>query len=102
MCSLRISSEADAERCCLRLLSYRRVSPRHGSGKICKVVAYFLHLARVTEILVQVFKLPDELFVKLEKAATSHPPQRMVNPSKSYGLKFDIFDDYPYENWSSC
>lgn len=48
-------------------------------------------------IFVQVSKLPDGLFVKLEKAATSHPPQRMVNPSKTYRLGFDLFDDYPYE-----
>jgi len=39
--------------------------------------------------------LPAALFDKLEKAATSHPPQRITNPSKSWGLDFDIFDDYP-------
>ncbi|EPS95531.1 hypothetical protein FOMPIDRAFT_1054064 [Fomitopsis schrenkii] len=53
--------------------------------------------SRVKENL-QISKLPDDLFIKLEKAATSHPPQRMVNPSKSYRLNFDIFDDYPYED----
>ncbi|THU77313.1 Aldo/keto reductase [Dendrothele bispora CBS 962.96] len=37
-------------------------------------------------------KLPDELFEKLEKAATSHPPERGSNPSKSWGLDFDIFE----------
>ncbi|OSC98051.1 hypothetical protein PYCCODRAFT_1376010 [Trametes coccinea BRFM310] len=41
----------------------------------------------------QVVKLPDELFNKLEKAATSHPPQRVLNPSKSWNLPFDVFDD---------
>lgn len=40
--------------------------------------------------------LPEDLFNKLEDAATSHPPQRVVNPSKDWGLDFDIFDDYPY------
>ncbi|CAL1701603.1 unnamed protein product [Somion occarium] len=43
----------------------------------------------------QVVTLPDDLFDKLEKAATSHPPQRVVNPSKNWGLDFDVFD----ENW---
>ncbi|KAI0727164.1 NADP-dependent oxidoreductase domain-containing protein [Fomitopsis betulina] len=52
--------------------------------------------SRVKENL-HISKLPDGLFVKLEKAATSHPPQRMVNPSKTYRLGFDLFDDYPYE-----
>ncbi|CAL1701605.1 unnamed protein product [Somion occarium] len=42
-----------------------------------------------------VVTLPDDLFDKLEKAATSHPPQRVVNPSKNWGLDFDVFD----ENW---
>ncbi|KAG9081805.1 hypothetical protein FS749_007377 [Ceratobasidium sp. UAMH 11750] len=39
----------------------------------------------------QVFELPDTLFQKLEKAAASHPPQRVVDPSKSWGV--DIFED---------
>ncbi|OBZ71616.1 putative oxidoreductase C26F1.07 [Grifola frondosa] len=41
----------------------------------------------------QISKLPAELFDKLENAATAHPPQRVVNPSKTWGLDFDIFDD---------
>ncbi|KAI0738889.1 NADP-dependent oxidoreductase domain-containing protein [Daedaleopsis nitida] len=41
----------------------------------------------------QTYKLPDGLFDKLEKAAASHPPQRVVNPSKRYNLPYDIFDD---------
>ncbi|KAG8721763.1 hypothetical protein FRC08_010395 [Ceratobasidium sp. 394] len=45
---------------------------------------------RIEENL-QVFKLPDPLFQKLEKAAASHPPQRVVDPSKSWGV--DIFED---------
>jgi len=40
--------------------------------------------------------LPEDLFNKLEEAATSHPPQRIVNPSEGWGLDYDIFDDYPY------
>ncbi|KAH9891869.1 NADP-dependent oxidoreductase domain-containing protein [Cubamyces lactineus] len=40
-----------------------------------------------------VVKLPEDLFNKLEKAATSHPPQRVVNPSKNWGLPFDVFND---------
>ncbi|KAG8714117.1 hypothetical protein FRC09_017987 [Ceratobasidium sp. 395] len=39
----------------------------------------------------QVFKLPDAQFQKLEKAAASHPPQRVVDPSKSWGV--DVFED---------
>ncbi|EEB91625.1 hypothetical protein MPER_09989 [Moniliophthora perniciosa FA553] len=34
----------------------------------------------------------NELFEKLEKAATSHKPERGSNPSKSWGLDFDIFE----------
>uniref|UniRef100_A0A0W0FC17 NADP-dependent oxidoreductase domain-containing protein n=1 Tax=Moniliophthora roreri TaxID=221103 RepID=A0A0W0FC17_MONRR len=41
---------------------------------------------------IHITKLPDELFEKLEKAATSHKPERGSNPSKSWGLDFDIFD----------
>ncbi|KAK0460029.1 NADP-dependent oxidoreductase domain-containing protein [Desarmillaria tabescens] len=39
-----------------------------------------------------VTKLPDELFEKLETAAISHEPKRGVNPSKGWGIDFDIFD----------
>ena len=38
-------------------------------------------------------RLPDTLFEKLEKAAVSHPPRRVVNPSKRLNLPYDIFDD---------
>jgi diketogulonate reductase-like aldo/keto reductase len=41
----------------------------------------------------QVVALPQESFDRLEKAATSHEPQRIMNPSKDWGLDFDIFDD---------
>ncbi|EKM49621.1 uncharacterized protein PHACADRAFT_154100 [Phanerochaete carnosa HHB-10118-sp] len=45
---------------------------------------------------IKIFALPDDLFDKLEAAATVHPPQRTFNPSKSWGLGFDIFDeDWP-------
>ncbi|EIN06805.1 Aldo/keto reductase [Punctularia strigosozonata HHB-11173 SS5] len=52
--------------------------------------------SRVEENL-KVTALPDDLFDELEKAATSHKPQRVVNPSKGWGLDFDVFDDYPYK-----
>ncbi|KAH9948259.1 NADP-dependent oxidoreductase domain-containing protein [Amylocystis lapponica] len=43
----------------------------------------------------KVVALPDDLFDQLEEAATSHPPQRTLNPSKGWGLDFDVFNDYP-------
>ncbi|CAE6462321.1 unnamed protein product [Rhizoctonia solani] len=46
--------------------------------------------SRVEENL-HIFKLPEEQFNKLEKAATSHHPHRVVDPSKSWGV--DIFED---------
>ncbi|EIW52463.1 uncharacterized protein TRAVEDRAFT_32150 [Trametes versicolor FP-101664 SS1] len=48
--------------------------------------------SRVVENL-NVVKLPEDLFNKLEAAAAAHPPKRVVNPSKGWGLSFDIFDD---------
>jgi hypothetical protein len=51
-----------------------------------------------TEIkLFAVTKLPQEQFDKLEAAATAHKPVRAVNPSKGWGLGYDLFDDYPYK-----
>lgn len=38
-----------------------------------------------------VFKLPQAAYDKIQKSATSHPPERIVNPSKKWGL--DIFED---------
>ena len=38
-----------------------------------------------------VTQLPDKAFQKLEKAATSHKPERGLNPSKEWGLDFDVF-----------
>ncbi|CAE7150333.1 unnamed protein product [Rhizoctonia solani] len=46
--------------------------------------------SRVEENL-HIFKLPEEQFNKLEKAATSHPPHRVVDYSESWGI--DIFED---------
>ncbi|KAF8691877.1 reductase, partial [Rhizoctonia solani] len=46
--------------------------------------------SRVEENL-HIFKLPEEQFEKLEKAAASHPPHRVVDPSKSWGV--DVFED---------
>lgn len=40
-----------------------------------------------------VTKLPAAAFAAIEEASVSHPPQRVVNPSKGWGLDFDIFDD---------
>ncbi|KAJ3525138.1 hypothetical protein NM688_g8450 [Phlebia brevispora] len=48
--------------------------------------------SRIEENL-HVFKLPDDLFEKLENASVSHPPQRTLNPSKSWNLGFDVFDE---------
>ena len=44
-------------------------------------------------ITIEVTRIPEDLFDELEKAAAAHPPQRVVNPSKGWGLDFDIFDD---------
>ncbi|KAK0185665.1 NADP-dependent oxidoreductase domain-containing protein [Armillaria mellea] len=46
---------------------------------------------RVEENL-HITKIPDELFEKLETAVLLHEPKRGVNPSKGWGLDFDIFD----------
>ncbi|KAJ7907686.1 NADP-dependent oxidoreductase domain-containing protein [Mycena leptocephala] len=40
----------------------------------------------------QVRALPPALFEKVEKAATSHKRYPRLNPSKKWGLDFDIFD----------
>ena len=45
-------------------------------------------------VLVTVTPLPNTLFDSLEQAAAAHKPIRVVNPSKNWGLDFDIFDDY--------
>nr|GAT52349.1 predicted protein [Mycena chlorophos] len=47
--------------------------------------------SRVVENL-QVQALPQHLFDELEEAATSHAPYPRLNPSKGWGLDFDIFD----------
>jgi hypothetical protein len=43
--------------------------------------------------LIPVVELPQDWFDKLENAAVSHKAHRTSNPSKSWGLDFDIFDD---------
>ena len=35
--------------------------------------------------------MSEEAFDKIEKSATSHPPERIVDPSKSWGI--DVFED---------
>ncbi|KAJ6477162.1 NADP-dependent oxidoreductase domain-containing protein [Mycena vitilis] len=47
--------------------------------------------SRIVENL-QARALPTALFDKLETAATSHKPYPRLNPSKSWGLDFDLFD----------
>lgn len=47
--------------------------------------------SRIVENL-EVFKIPQEDFERLEQAAVSHPPQRVVNPSSGWKLPFDVFD----------
>ena len=41
---------------------------------------------------VAVFELPQDVFQRIEAAAAAHPPKRIVNPSKSWGV--DIFDEW--------
>lgn len=38
-----------------------------------------------------VFKLPKAAFEKIEKSATAHPQQRIIDPSPMWGV--DIFED---------
>ncbi|KAJ4472984.1 NADP-dependent oxidoreductase domain-containing protein [Lentinula aciculospora] len=47
--------------------------------------------SRVTENI-HLSKLPDAAFEKIEMAARAHKPQRGSNPSKNWGLDFDIFE----------
>ncbi|KAF8752144.1 reductase [Rhizoctonia solani] len=55
--------------------------------------------SRVEENL-HIFKLPEEQFEKLEKAAASHPPHRVVDPSKSWGV--DVFEDEKQSRTAPC
>jgi len=48
--------------------------------------------SRIEENL-HIVSLPQDSFDKLETAATSQEPHRTNNPSKNWGLEFDIFDD---------
>ncbi|KAF7982128.1 hypothetical protein HWV62_29857 [Athelia sp. TMB] len=59
-----------------------------------KSVTPFMVMPRTNVVLVAVTPLPNRLFDRLEQAAAAHEPIRVVNPSKGWGLDFDIFDDY--------
>lgn len=48
-------------------------------------------IGRLSEFAVK--KLPQETFDAIEAAASAHEPLRVVNPSKGWGLKFDVFDE---------
>ncbi|KAJ3752537.1 NADP-dependent oxidoreductase domain-containing protein [Lentinula raphanica] len=41
---------------------------------------------------IQLRKLPESAFEKIENAARAHKPQRGSNPSHNWGLDFDIFE----------
>ncbi|KAJ8461912.1 hypothetical protein ONZ45_g18123 [Pleurotus djamor] len=56
-----------------------------------------VHPSRVEENL-KVCALPQQAFERLERAAVAHLPKRVSNPSKRWGLDFDIFDDTPLYN----
>ncbi len=71
-----------------RLQEFRKIS-RVCSFMLCYILAYFWEYYTV-------YELPQDLFKKLERASVAHPPHRVVNPSKGWGLGYDIFDDYPY------
>jgi len=49
-----------------------------------------IHPERIEENI-RCVTLPRELFEKIERAAVSHPPKRMINPSGKWGFNFDIF-----------
>ncbi|KAH8825923.1 NADP-dependent oxidoreductase domain-containing protein [Flagelloscypha sp. PMI_526] len=51
-----------------------------------------VHEKRIIENL-QITEIPQDLFETLEAEASAHPPSRAVNPSKGWGLDFDVFDD---------
>jgi len=50
--------------------------------------------SRIIENL-HVVKLPDAIFEKIEKAATSYPRVRLFDPSRSWGL--DVFEEGTYQ-----
>lgn len=55
-----------------------------------------LDYMRLYSLTLPAFELPEDMFNRLEEAATSHPPQRVVNPSQGWKLGFDVFDeDWP-------
>ncbi|KZO94652.1 Aldo/keto reductase [Calocera viscosa TUFC12733] len=51
-----------------------------------------VHKNRIEENL-DIITLPQAAFDAIEEAATSHTPERVINPSKAWKLGFDLFDD---------
>jgi len=49
-----------------------------------------VHEDRIQENF-EIVNLPQEYFDLIERAAVSKPPHRVVNPSKEWGLDYDIF-----------
>jgi len=49
-----------------------------------------VHESRIQENF-KIVTLPEEHFDLIERAAVSKPPHRAVNPSKGWGLDYDIF-----------
>lgn len=79
---------------------YPRVSTRTVSLRTSEVRSFTILPYRICHLLTKpclaehvVKKLPQETFDAIEAAATAHEPMRVVNPSKGWGLKFDIFDE---------
>lgn len=87
----------------LRLPQIKKIADALGITPAQAVISW--HLQRGTVVLpksvtpsrieenYEVVTLPEDLFNELETAATSHPPERVVNPSRAWGLDFDIFYD---------
>ncbi|KAI5123091.1 hypothetical protein M0805_001447 [Coniferiporia weirii] len=87
----------------LRVPEVKKISDKLGITPAQVIISW--HVQRGTVVLpksvtpsrieenFKVTALPEDLFTELEAAAAAHKPQRVVNPSKSWGLDFDIFDD---------
>lgn len=86
----------------LAVREVREIACKHGITPAQVIISW--HVQRGTVVLPksvtpsrivenhQVFELPREDFDKLETAASKHPPERTSNPSKRWGLSFDVFD----------
>ena len=84
-------------RCAQVVVLPKSVTPSRVEENL-KSTSVSLHICAslLIAIIVPVFELPEELFNKLEEAATAHAPKRVVNPSQNWKLGFDIFDeDWP-------